>query len=160
MSGRFFNSVRPANESSLAPDPLSKESVIQKTTILLVEDDLTVRQALTNALAFENFGVVEAATSDEALRGLAANSIDVVLLDLDLGVENGGDTFEQLKKIQPTLPAVLMSARADHRAAFSAHGVNAVMEKPLDLPLLFRVLSTLATRAHGTGSRGACACPA
>lgn len=117
-----------------------------KITTLLVEDDAVVRQALTQALAMEGFNVVPAANTDEAMLGIAANPVDVLLIDQDLGLESGINTFAQLRKIQPNLPVILMSARSERNTAFFAKGVNAVVEKPLlDLPLLFRELSELAT---------------
>ncbi len=137
--------------ASLAPLWLKEQTVARKVTILLVEDDLNVRQALTQALTVENFSVVAAANSDEALSGLAANSIDVLLIDHDLGSESGINTFAQLRKIQPNLPVILMSARSGRNTAFFAKGVNAVVEKPLlDLPLLFRALSELATEPRAS----------
>ncbi|MDQ4102635.1 MAG: response regulator, partial [Actinomycetota bacterium] len=55
-------------------------------TLLLVEDDARVRQALSLALADEGYCVVEAATGEQALQRLAGGQPepDVVLLDLML----------------------------------------------------------------------------
>jgi CheY-like chemotaxis protein len=152
MRRRFFDFAEQAGEGPLAFD-LRKGGVARKITILLVEDDMNVRQALTQALTVEDFVVVAAANSDEALSGLTANTVDVLLIDQDLGQESGINTFAQLRTIQPGLPVILMSARSGRNTAFFAKGVNAVVEKPLlDLPLLFRALSELATEPRKYGA--------
>ena len=113
--------------------------------VLLVDDNSSVRQSLTRALSFENYEVVAAANGAEAMRGLGGNSIDVVLLDQDLGLESGWDLLEQFRKLQPGLPVIIMTARPE-RPARSTQIVDALMEKPLDLPMLFQTLDSLAAR--------------
>src|SRR2546427_11598926 len=61
----------------------------KQTSILLIEDDLMVRQALGQALAVENYHVVPAANRHEALREVGQRQIDIVLLDLNPRGENG-----------------------------------------------------------------------
>jgi DNA-binding NtrC family response regulator len=116
----------------------------KRLNILLVDDDLSVRQSLAHALASENFHVVSVAGSQDAIRSAGETPIDVVLLDLNLGDESGWDTYEQLKRLRPLLTFVLMSARIDPTAPAQHEGVRAFLEKPLDLPLLFQTLDQLA----------------
>ena len=63
--------------------------------ILLVDDDPAVRSALAQVLAEEGYTVLCGANGDEALRA-AENAIDLVLLDLNMPIRNGWDTFERL----------------------------------------------------------------
>lgn len=122
--------------------------MLQQSVVLLVDDDPGVRQALTRALTFENFGVVGAANGLEALRGFGEHQIDVVLLDQDLGPEDGWQTLEQLRKVQPEVPVIIMTGRPVRCPARSVPGDEALMRKPLDLPLLFQTLGALAARSH------------
>ncbi len=117
------------------------------TSVLLVDDDSAVRQALHQALAFEDFTVVPAQDGAEAMRVFAENAIDVVLLDLDLGRENGWDTFDRLKGLRPHLPVIVMTARPEQHAAQAEPVAAVMMEKPLDVPTLVRMLNTLAAEA-------------
>ena len=57
--------------------------------MLLIDDDLTVRQSLEQALTLENFLVVGVSNGIEALQEFGKKPIDVVLLDLNLGEESG-----------------------------------------------------------------------
>jgi DNA-binding NtrC family response regulator len=112
--------------------------------ILLVDDDLIVRQSLEHALTRENFRVFAAANRQEALRGFGENRIDVALLALSPGPESGWDTFQSLRQIQPRLPVVLMTGHAGQGGARKAGSMEVFMEKPLDLEELFRTLNDFA----------------
>ncbi len=117
-------------------------------SVLLVDDDLNVRQSLEQALALEDFHVVPAANSLEAMRGFGENWIDVVLLDVHLGTENGWDTCRELRRIEPRLPVIMMSGHAgESAAAATSQEILAFLEKPLDLALLFGKLGELAAIA-------------
>ena len=119
--------------------------------ILLIEDDLMVRHALGHALASENYRVVPARNHQEALTELnrqpADQPIDIVLMDLNPPNENAWDTVEQLTSLQPNLPVVAMTTRAEEQVSISkAISVDALMEKPLDLPRLMATLNQLTSR--------------
>ena len=119
----------------------------QKTNVLLVDDDLTVRQSLEQVLTLENFRVVPVSNGHEALREFGEKHIDIVLLDLNLGNESGWDTFDKLKRIRPCLPVIIMTGNPEHCPKLAADRAEAFMEKPLDLAMLFRKLTDLATQA-------------
>ena len=118
----------------------------KRPKILLIEDDLMVRQALGQALTSENYQVIPAANRHEALHEVGQHSIDVVLLDLTPRTENGWETLQRLTALQPHLPVVAMTARPEHETNSSAHAVDALLEKPLSLSVLLQVLNELATQ--------------
>ena len=119
----------------------------EKTHVLLVDDDVVVRQSLEQALSVENFLVVSAASAGEALREFGAKKIDIVLLDLNLGTESGWDTLQTLKKLRPRVPVIIMTAHAENPAKASKNRPEAFMEKPLDLAALFCKLKDLVAQA-------------
>ena len=121
--------------------------------MLLIDDDLTVRQSLEQALTLENFLVVGVSNGIEALQEFGKKPIDVVLLDLNLGEESGWDTLEKLKSMRPCLPIILMTGHPEHRARVSADLVETFMEKPLDLPTLFRKLNALTIESAEPAER-------
>src|SRR5206468_1835676 len=130
----------PANKSR--PEQMTK-----KTNILLIDEDLMVRQALGQALAMENYHVVSAANGHEALREVEQHLIDIVLLDLNPRRENGRETLERLAALQPHLPVVAMTARPEQYEPDSkAQGVDALLEKPLNLSVLLQTLNELKSQ--------------
>ena len=113
----------------------------RKTNVLLVDDDVSVLESLGQALQEENFQVVSAASGREALRKFGENRIDVALLDLNLGEESGWDTFERLHG--HLVPVIVMSAQPDAFTHASAPAAAALLEKPIDMSVLFKMLFDL-----------------
>jgi DNA-binding NtrC family response regulator len=61
----------------------------ERATVLVVDDDPSLRLLCRVNLELEGYRVVEAGTVDEAGRALADDGIDVILLDVHLGNEDG-----------------------------------------------------------------------
>jgi two-component system response regulator FlrC len=121
----------------------------KRTNILLVDDDDGVREALSKALTFENYSVVPAANQEQALCEFQKQPIDVLLLDLNPPGESPWETVQQLISLQPSLPVIAMTARAEQQPlAFSnTQRVDVLMAKPLNLPVLIKTLDSLVTKS-------------
>jgi two-component system nitrogen regulation response regulator NtrX len=112
-------------------------------TILLVDDERSIRESLSKILRAENYEVVLAENGQEAIEKRGAERIDLVILDLNLPEKNGWDTLEWLAEINPLLPVVIITGRSNQRALAEKAGADALMEKPLDLPLLLQTIREL-----------------
>jgi CheY-like chemotaxis protein len=116
-------------------------------TILLVEDDPAVSKALEQALKVREYCVYPVVGREQALLRLAQSHVDVCLLDLNLGVDKGWETFHHLTHFRPRLPIIVMSAQPDqffHTAAGLAAGL---LEKPFNVALLFQRLAAISPPA-------------
>ena len=122
---------------------------IKAARVLLVDDDRAVRTSLALALQSEAYEVTQAANGQEGLEQLHCGDIDLVLLDLNLPVKNGWDTFERMTAINPLLPIVLITARPNQYKLACAAGASALMEKPLHLPQLLQTISDLLKEPPG-----------
>jgi len=93
---------------------------------------------LKTFLSENNYTVFEASTSDEALSTIRENPIDLALLDLKLGSENGIELLKLLREHQPLLPIILMTAYATIETAVTAIklGANDYIQKPINLDML------------------------
>jgi DNA-binding response OmpR family regulator len=111
--------------------------------ILLVDDDRAVRESLTRVLVQEGYSVLPAENGQEALNIAAVAAVDLVLLDLNLPVLNGWDTFERLTAQNPLLPILVITARPNQIFPALASGVGGLMEKPLDFPRLLRTIGDM-----------------
>ena len=69
--------------------------------------------------------------------------IDLLLLDLNLPLKSGWDVFERVTALNPLLPIIIITGRDKQRDPAAAAGVSALMEKPLDVPLLLRTIAEL-----------------
>lgn len=111
--------------------------------ILLVDDERSIRESLSKILGAENYEVVLAENGHEAIEKHGAQRIDLLILDLNMPVKNGWDTLDWLVKIDPVLPVVIITGRSNERALAETAGADALMEKPLDVPLLLQTIREL-----------------
>jgi DNA-binding response OmpR family regulator len=114
-----------------------------KPKLLLVDDDPTVREMIGRVLTEAGHLVLLAANGQEALDLAAATEVDLVLLDLNMPVKGGWDTFERLTAENPFLPIIIITARPNQIFPALASGAGALMEKPLDFSKLLETIRAL-----------------
>jgi len=119
-------------------------------SLLVIDDDETVRSTLVEF--FETFGFTArgAATATEGRRMAAEHAPDVVLLDLRLPDADGVRALEALRADDPDLAVIVLTGYADVRTAVAAmqHGAADLLEKPVDLELLAAAVSRAAERGR------------
>ncbi|MHA6793800.1 response regulator [Pseudonocardia bannensis] len=109
-----------------------------QTTVLLVEDDVRIRQALGLALSDEDFRIIEAGSGEAALRLLEGAAVDVVLLDLMLPGVDGLAVCRTLRS-RGDLPIIIITARSD--SADVIDGLEAGADDYVTKPLVARELA-------------------
>jgi len=121
-----------------------------KNTILLADGDRAVRRMLSRLLAEENYFVVSAQDGEEMLNAWNHSPVDLVLLDLDVPEKNGWELFQQFSARHPAVPIIVITSQPNQIFPALASGVGALMEKPLDLPKLLRVIRDLVNEPSET----------
>ncbi len=128
------------------------------STILLVEDDASLRRVLERVLAREGYRVLGAASAETAYELLASEPADAVLLDVQLPTMSGLALYLALIHRHPTLAGriAIMSgdAGADHVRAWLEHNPCTVLKKPFDLRQIVewaRELLDVGGRRTGNG---------
>ena len=88
-------------------------------TLLLIEDDELVRDAMTRLFVREGYLVLTASTGHDAIGVLRTPSspIDVVLLDVGLPDVSGADLCARLRQFFPNLPVVVCTGAASQEEA-------------------------------------------
>ena len=102
--------------------------------VLLVDDETNIRKMVGALLESEGFDTAEAANGSAALAAVERVAPDAVLLDLMMpGGPDGLATLEQLKRLAPDVPVVMMSGKASLTDAVRATKLGAFqfLEKPL-----------------------------
>lgn len=118
------------------------------SNILIVDDDLSLREVLEIALVKKGHSVWTAPDSATALAVLHKESISLILLDLRLGQESGIDLLERIRETWTEIPVLMVTAYADAKSAITAmkHGAKDYISKPFELDdLLYTVERTLET---------------
>lgn len=116
--------------------------------ILLVDDDPVLRGSLHDVGVAEGFTMISAENGQQALELIRQSRIDLVLLDLTMPVKSGWDTFEELTREHPLIPVIIMTARPNQLFTALNAGAGALMEKPMDIPVLLRTMRMLLTEPH------------
>lgn len=99
---------------------------------LVIDDDKTFRDATCLLIDGEGHYAEGAGSGKSGLAELKDGKFDSVLLDLNLGPENGLDILEQILKRQPRLPVIIFTAQGSVKNAVEAmrRGAADFLEKP------------------------------
>ncbi len=118
--------------------------------VLVVEDDLDVRRAVTNGLDVHGFAVRSVATAELALTEIERRTPDVVVLDVGLPGMSGVDLCAVLATRGVDVPILILSARdaVGDRVAGLQAGADDYLVKPFDLTELVARISALLRRAE------------
>lgn len=111
--------------------------------ILVIEDNLDLRDYLRLALETQGYEVLTARNGQEALGYLNGHRVDVVLTDLFMPEMDGIETIATLRKTFPDVRVVAMSGRpgVDYLAVARELGVNKTLRKPFEIEELLAALA-------------------
>lgn len=119
---------------------------MSKTTILIVEDDAGLREALLDTLLLGNYNVVEADCAEQALLLLSSNAVDLVVSDIQMGDMSGLMLLKNIKAKYPNMPVLLMTAYATIDDAVQAmrDGATDYLSKPFAPEVLLNLVGRYA----------------
>jgi two-component system nitrogen regulation response regulator NtrX len=122
-------------------------------TILIVDDEQSIRDSLAGLLADEGYATQCAADGEEglkALRGGQGVDPDLVLLDIAMPGRDGVDILEEMRRTRPELPVVMMSGHATIETAVRATQLGAYdfIEKPLSVEKLLLTIQHALDRSR------------
>jgi two-component system, NtrC family, nitrogen regulation response regulator NtrX len=103
-------------------------------TILVVDDEKSVRDSLKMVLEFESYDVQFAENGQEALRQLAVAPPDLVLLDVKMAGMDGLEVLQRLREKRMDLPVIMISGHGTIETAVESTKLGAFdfLPKPLD----------------------------
>jgi DNA-binding response OmpR family regulator len=113
--------------------------------VLIVDDDAVVRGSLAAVLESEGYEVDEAHNGIEAVTRAMEHTPDLVLLDLNMPHWDGWTAFAKLDRVRPLVPVIVITARPQQYQEAVRLGVDAFMEKPLNIPILVRAVKRFTT---------------
>ena len=114
--------------------------------LLVVEDDPKLREAMVDTLMLKGHEVCEAANGIDGMAIVRAQSLDLVLSDINMPGMDGLELLQTIKSEHPWLPVVLMTAYGDVGQAVKAmqRGANDYLMKPFELRELDAILASFS----------------
>ena len=140
-------------DSAPGQEPAVPATPHSAATILVVDDELSLRRAVGRFFARLNYEVIEAADGLSALAELERRDwvVDLVLTDVEMPGISGLELANRIRLRAPSIPILYMSGFVDSRTASGevAAADGAMLMKPFDFAVLVeRVREVLATRSR------------
>ena len=121
-----------------------------KNTILVVDDDFAHRTMLKTLIAGWGYEVREADDGAAAVEAVQKDPFDLVLMDIRMVRVSGLEALEEIRRFNPALPVILMTAYASVETAVEAlkKGAYDYLTKPLDFDELRLALDRALEHTH------------
>ncbi|MEW6297533.1 MAG: sigma-54 dependent transcriptional regulator [Thermodesulfobacteriota bacterium] len=115
--------------------------------ILIVDDERNVHYSFRRVLGNE-YEVISAFSGTEALEKVTDETLRLVLMDVRMPGRDGLDTLQELKRLRPELPVIMMTAFASAETAIRSTTLDAedYVVKPFDVDSLKRLIATTLRR--------------
>jgi DNA-binding NtrC family response regulator len=124
---------------------LNSKALMGGPTVLIVEDDPSLRLLCRVNLELEGLNVLEAETLAQAIALVRSEPIDVVLLDMHVGEDHGFDLLPYLRESRPDASVCLLSGTTENDPE-QVEGVHAFIRKPFELEDLTGTVQRLLAR--------------
>lgn len=118
--------------------------------LLIAEDDADVRKWLTIALQSEGHAVRAAEDGEQALAAIQTQRPDALILDIAMPKRDGFSVCETIRRTDPSLPILMLTAKSSPRDKIKGLGLGAddYMTKPFLMEELFARVAALLRRAR------------
>jgi PAS domain S-box-containing protein len=135
----------------------AQNALESQATILLVDDEKPLREAVSKMLRKRGLSVMEASDGSAALDMIRArkDAIDLLLLDITLPRASSRQVYDEAKRLKPGLPVIVTSGKGkDAAVALLATEVEHFIRKPfLTSALIDMIQRLLSSRAATRGAR-------
>ena len=125
------------------------ERVLKTQLVLVVDDRLADRETFKDVLESRGYKVATAQSGREAIELVKkGDKIDIIFLDVKMPEFDGVATFEELHKLKPEIPVIMVTAYTAEEIIKEAlnKGAYACLFKPIDMEKLVKVLDEVGQR--------------
>lgn len=122
----------------------------EKTRILVIDDDQTIRDVLRDYLQELGFSVILAADGLEGMDKIKQERYDLVILDIRMPYVSGIGLVKIAREIRHDIPIICMTGYGVSPEKIAAEEeVNLVLSKPFELKTLSQAINKLLTSMNG-----------
>jgi len=115
-------------------------------TILVVDDDEAIRTLLQEELEEDGYKVLIATNARDALKMVAAEALDLVILDIRMPGMDGLEALPRILGIKEGLPVIMNTAYSQYQDSFMSWAADAYVVKSSDLTELKEKVRELINR--------------
>ncbi len=126
---------------------IRQASQTNKPLLLIADDDENLCQSLKDGLETQDYLVRIALDGAEALQQSRKNNFDVILIDMQLPILNGLETYLAIRDIRPNMTAIIITG---HRADYSEmvqqtiqQNAYTCLEKPINMDMLISLIGEI-----------------
>ncbi len=118
-----------------------------QTNILVVDDLRNMRLTLGGILEDEGYSVTMVEDGYQAIEAVRNRRFDAIFIDIKMPGIDGVQTFREIKKIDPDVAAVMMTAYSVEELVKEAleEGAHAIIYKPFDISMVIGIIEELLT---------------
>jgi two-component system response regulator FlrC len=122
---------------------MSRDPLSLNASILVVEDDRDLREALVDTLELAGCSVIQADCAERALEVIPNQVLDMVVSDINMGAMDGLGLLREVRRLYPQLPVLLVTAYGSISASVEAirNGAVDYLVKPFKPKLLVETVS-------------------
>ena len=123
-------------------------------TILVVDDELSMREFLKILLEKEGYSAITASDGKKAVKEIENEKIDLVISDIRMPGMGGLELLDTIKKSKPSLPFIMVTAFASPEDAVQAmkHGAYDYLTKPFKVDEIKEIISSALTNSSASAS--------
>ncbi|MFT4886108.1 MAG: two-component system response regulator FlrC [Pseudohongiellaceae bacterium] len=116
---------------------------INRSIVLIVEDDRDLREALVDTLQASDCYVVAAENGEAAMKVLATQHVDLVCSDVNMPGMNGIQLLQKIQQEIPSMPVILMTAYGsiEHSVSAMHKGASDYLVKPFRAEVFVSVIA-------------------
>jgi two-component system response regulator HydG len=125
--------------------------MVQKASILIVDDNLSQCKTMSLILRHKGYAVATANDGPEAIQRVQESPFDIIFMDIKMPLMNGVETYRRIKEIRPEAVVMMMTAYAVEDLIQQAleEGAYGVVYKPLDIERLIAIIEEARQRRDG-----------
>jgi len=124
--------------------------VATRGSVLIIDDEVAIRESLSTLLEFEGYTVESAETGEDGMARLAERPFDLVLLDFALPDRNGLEILADIRGRDPRLAVIMITAygTVDNAVRAMQKGATNFIQKPWDNEKLIADVRAAVARRH------------
>ena len=121
------------------------EKVLQTVLVLVVDDRLEDRETFKDILESKGYRVTTAKDGYEAIELVKEGNFDIIFIDVKMPGIDGVKTFEEVHKIRPDIPVIMVTGYSVEELVKEAisKGAYACIYKPLDMDKILKIVGEI-----------------